>query len=378
MRILVNCSTLKKGGVLQVAHSFIGELIKRSDHDYHVIFSSALKKDFQIKNIANNITVYTHDVRPSVFLSLTGKEKYLSNLEAKIKPDIVFSVFGPTYWKPKCLHLCGYAKASYFYPDSPYIKNMPLYPKLVLNFKKQLHLYDFTNFNHALVTETTDATQRLKKILPSKRVFTVSNTYNQIFDNPGAWKTNIALSDFNGVTLLSITANYKHKNLTIIPEVIKYLSEKYPTFQYRFILTLTGDEINFMEANYRKHIVFLGKVSIYACPHLYSQSDLMFMPTLLECFSATYPEAMKMGVPILTSDLPFAKSICGDAAVYFDPLSPQSVGEAIYSLATNDSLRKEYIRRGKKRLLTFETAKTRAQKYIEILEKLYETNHSKS
>jgi len=104
----------------------------------------------------------------------------------------------------------------------------------------------------------------------------------------------------------------------------------------------------------------------------------MFMPTLLECFSATYPEAMKMGIPIVTSDLPFARSICGDAAVYFDPMSPQSIGEAIYSLANNNSLYKEYIARGWKQLLTFESAKTRAQKYIEILEKLYEADHSKS
>ncbi len=78
---------------------------------------------------------------------------------------------------------------------------------------------------------------------------------------------------------------------------------------------------------------------------------------------------MKMVNPVLTSDMPFARAV-GDAAVYFDPQSPASIGEAIYSLASSEALRSEMIERGIKRLETFETATTRAQKYIEILENL--------
>ena len=103
----------------------------------------------------------------------------------------------------------------------------------------------------------------------------------------------------------------------------------------------------------------------------------MFMPTLLECFSATYPESMRMSVPILTSDMPFATDVCGDAALYFDPLSPKSIGDAIHSLASSEALRAELAEKGQLRLSTLETSLTRAQKYIDILETSYEANHSK-
>ncbi len=375
MKILINCSTLKKGGVLQVAHSFVSELVERSDHEYCFIFSPLLRKDFQGYKEEDELHFHTYDVNPTMMKALTGRDKTLDRIFAKVKPDIVFSLFGPTYWKPKSAHVCGYAKAVYFYPDSPFIQNMPLLRKLKLKFLKVFHMNDFKNFNDALITETNDASFRLSKILPQKNIYTVSNTYNQIFDNPQNWDTNVKLPTFDGITLLTITANYRHKNLSVIPKVAAYLSNKYPSFKFRFVLTLREGEIEITDKNMLKYMVFLGRVSIYQCPTLYKKSDLMFMPTLLECFSATYPEAMKMETPILTSDMPFARDVCGDAAIYFDPLSPESIGEAIYGLATDKAMISELRSKGKKRLSHFNDSKARTQKYIEIIEKTYETNH---
>ena len=59
-------------------------------------------------------------------------------------------------------------------------------------------------------------------------------------------------------------------------------------------------------------------MDISECPSLYRQSTFAFQPTLLECFTATYPEAMRSGKPIVTPDLEFARGLCGGAAVYYD------------------------------------------------------------
>lgn len=362
--------------MLQVGHSFVSELLHRNDHDYYFILSSLLRKNFPGYDDSNRFITY--DVKPSVLLSLTGKEKKLNAIFERINPDVVFSVFGPTYWKPTCPHVCGYAKAGYFYPDSPFIQRMPLLRKMKLLLLKKLHMHDFSHFNQALVTETTDAANRLSSLLPSKMVHVVSNTYNQIFEQPDRWDESVSLPEFDGITMLSITANYRHKNLDVIPRVISYLKEYHPLLKFRFVLTLNRSDYRSIEEEHASHILFLGQVSIYQCPSLYKQSDFMFMPTLLECFSATYPESMKMGVPILTSNMPFARDVCGDAAIYFDPLLPQSIGEAIYSLAASEELRSEMVERGQKRLASFENSNSRAQEYIEILENIYETDHSKS
>ncbi len=49
------------------------------------------------------------------------------------------------------------------------------------------------------------------------------------------------------------------------------------------------------------------------------------MPTLLECFSASYLEAMYMKKIIFTSDLPFAHTVCKDAAFYFAPHDVENI-----------------------------------------------------
>ncbi|TFH24056.1 MAG: glycosyltransferase [Bacteroidia bacterium] len=375
MKILINCSMLKKGGVLQVGHSLVSELLHQKDHDYYFILSSLLRKDFP--EMEEGPRFITYNVTPSVFLSLTGREKKLDALVERIQPDVVFSVFGPTYWKPKCPHVSGYAKAAYFYPDSPFIQGMPVRRKIRLFILKTLHMHDFKRFNQALVVETNDAAKRLESLIPSKKVFVVSNTYNQVFDQPELWDNTLKLPEFEGITLLSITANYRHKNLAVIPGVISYLKEHYPSLKFRFVLTLNRNEFRSVDEEQARHILFLGRASIHQVPSLYKQSDLMFMPTLLECFSATYPESMRMSVPVLTSDMPFARDVCGDAALYFDPLSIESIGEAIYTLASSEDLRSDMAERGQHRLATFETSLTRAQKYIDILETSYEANHSK-
>src|SRR5690606_31883324 len=103
------------------------------------------------------------------------------------------------------------------------------------------------------------------------------------------------------------------------------------------------------------------------CPSLYRQSDFMFLPTLLECFTATYPEAMCMDTPILTSDLPFARSICGSAAEYFNPLSPKDIGDKIFNLSHDTVKVEELIKMGRKQLLLFDNSKQRADKYLKII-----------
>jgi glycosyltransferase involved in cell wall biosynthesis len=55
----------------------------------------------------------------------------------------------------------------------------------------------------------------------------------------------------------------------------------------------------------------------------------MLLPSVLESFSANYPEAMISGVPIITTDLPFAQEIFGRAALYFKPLNSADAAEKI-------------------------------------------------
>ena len=123
-----------------------------------------------------------------------------------------------------------------------------------------------------------------------------------------------------------------------------------------------------MKADCRGNIVFLGPVKINQCPYLYEQCDVMFLPTLLECFSANYAEAMRMRKAILTSNLEFAKTLCGDSALYFDPSSPKNIGDVIYQLSSDNNLKRKLVDNGLNQLSLFDNYEERVQKLIGIVE----------
>ena len=77
-----------------------------------------------------------------------------------------------------------------------------------------------------------------------------------------------------------------------------------------------------------------------------------------------------MGKPILTSDLNFAKTVCQDAAFYFDPLDSRDIAEKIIRLMKDELLYKELVLKGKNRVELFPDSSHRARKYIEICKKI--------
>ena len=157
-----------------------------------------------------------------------------------------------------------------------------------------------------------------------------------------------------------------------IPEVIRQLPSSISE-HIKFVLTLP--ERDFLE-NFPKeslaHIINTGPVPPQEGASLYLECDALFLPTLLECFSASYPEAMAMKKPILTSDLGFSRSICKNAALYFNPVDPVDIAEKITTLYQNHTLRNSLVMEGSKRLKEFDTAEERAIKYLKICESMIE------
>ena len=145
-------------------------------------------------------------------------------------------------------------------------------------------------------------------------------------------------------------------------------------FEFHFILSLNDGDIKLTKEQ-KKYVLFLGKVDITNCPGLYAYCDFLFLPTLLESFSASYCEAMKMKKPIITSDLNFARGICDDSAVYFDPISAKSIGDSIYNLSKDHATQKKLITNGTKRLKSFSNYNQRASKYLNIIKN--EANYSR-
>lgn len=82
----------------------------------------------------------------------------------------------------------------------------------------------------------------------------------------------------------------------------------------------------------------------------YGNVDALLMPSLMEIFSGSYLEAMSYGVPVLTSDLDFAREVCGEAALYFDPWNPAAIRDTILRLLGDPGLAAGLARAGKEQV----------------------------
>lgn len=364
MRILVNVSNLKFGGVAQVADSFIS-LLDKFNHDFFIVLPknlSYLKERVNAKNIV--FIDYTMLRRLSALL--LGWNKFLDECVEKNRIDKVFTLFGPSLWNPKVPHVCGFALLQILYRNSDFYKRTG-WKKYIRFIGDELRKRNFSNYCDVLITENCFVSKRLQNVFPKLRIETVTNCCNQIFDNPRQWKE-FPLEKFQGVTLLNVSAmNYSHKGLEIIPSVIRELEKKYPYFNFRFVLT--HKEKKLKEDRFKDaRILYVGNVSVNELPSLYEQSHILFHPTHLECFSASWVEAMKMELPILTSDLDFAHGICGDAACYVDSCDAEAIASFIVRMSEDLELREKLILKGKNQLMAFDSTESRAEKYIQIIE----------
>jgi len=370
LRILVNATTVITGGGVQVADSFVGELANYPEHRFLVLCSPQVAKS--LGDLSDHPEHVRIEACPRIGFfgtldRLLRRNPKLDALVRQFRADAVFTVFGPSYWRPQVPHVCGWARGYDIYTDSPFYGLVPPLEKLKLSLLRKLHRRMFRLDADTLFVESEDARERLQRVFPKKRIEVVGNTYHQIFEHPEL-QEELPLPPFDGATLLTLSANYPHKNLRIIPSVARYLKEKHPDFRFRFVVSQPPEVLGLPAAEIPDWLLPLGVVSIRKCPSLYRQSTAMFLPTLVECFTASYPEAMRMRVPVVTADLSFAHGICGEAAEFFSPMDPASAGEAIYRVATDSGLRARLVAAGTERLQSFDDSRMRARKFIRLIE----------
>ncbi|NSY35195.1 glycosyltransferase [Pseudoalteromonas sp. JC28] len=359
MKILINASNLKVGGAIQVATSIVNQ-ISEKENIYTVLLSPAfLNINFDKKSNVNIIRV---DYPPR--FNFFGYVPDFDNIVSDSDSEVVFTVFGPSYWKPKVKHYCGFAQGYYLYKHLPFFKNQGALFKLKLSLLSSYHRFLLKNQVDDYFVETQDVQVKLGEYLgvSKQRVHIASNTYSAFFESYKKGEVS-RVQDSNVVKLLTVAFPYPHKNILIYKEVVDLLV-KNTDKKFLFYITVPEDYYVANFEGYEEYIINFGKVNNSECPALYDKSDFMILPSLVECFSASYPEAMYMGKPILTSDYSFARSICGDAAIYFDPLSASDIYNKIVELAMDKDKQCELIAKGMKRLSDFDSPQSRFQKYI--------------
>lgn len=359
MKLIINTTNILVGGAFQRALSFVRELKEFGKDEYHVFYRNEFSEQIDISTYPNNFYFYLIEESPASILNRKKIITQFNSLEAQIKPDLVFSFVGPAYWRPKSIHLVGYAVPHIVYNDLYYLKSASLKTKLEMIYKKWWTKREADYW----VVQTLDVQDRLSNRIgvPIHKVFLVSNGPGKQYDNIVVKKKEVAS---NVKKLLMISTFRPSKNFEIIKQVVPLLKED--KYKYEFHITIKQEDYTKHFSGFEDTVINHGHVKAVDCPEMYNDCDAMFLPSHLECFSASYTEAMRMEKPILTSDLPFAHTVCEDAALYFDNLSADDVAKKIKLLFHDKTLYDNLVENAKQQLNKFDSSKNQAKKYLEI------------
>lgn len=117
-------------------------------------------------------------------------------------------------------------------------------------------------------------------------------------------------------------------------------------------------------------ITFTGYVPNKDLPAIYSQAELFLYPSLRESFGIPMIEAMRCGVPVITSTTSCMPEVAGGAALLCDPFDAEAMANSIIDLLNNQTKREELVKLGLERSQKFswvENARQTIDIYHQIL-----------
>lgn len=373
LKIMIDTSLISVGGGVQVAINLIKNILSDSLFEIILIASPQVSAQLTQQQI-NQCLYYKEEINEPIWRKkIQGKR--LSEIEKKHKPDLVFVIFGPSYWRPKTKTLQGFALPLMVYPetrDRIYKKQKItyFYQKILNTYKAQLMK---KNADYVVV-ETLAFKERVCEFLniDKNNIFVIENSFNANFlEIKGDKKKNDILNIFIP------TAYYPHKNLEILVDVAcELVSMQKLNIKFNFLLPENSEPwINIVTSAKQKGVESLfntyGPVKNIQMAELYHQTDFVLLPTVAEASTAVYPESFISKKVLLTSNIDFAVELCGDAAIYFNPYDAKDIAEKIILITTNPILQQDLIEHGVKQVKSsYLTPESKWLKQKDLIKKL--------
>lgn len=360
MRIIINTLSTKKktGGAFQIAYNFLSESLSDTNNDIEWFYFTSSDLDEALGEKFEKLRdkkYFVFPTQPDFRGSYKSVKAQIALLEDKIHPDLIYSITAPSYFSFKAVEVMRFTNPWVAHPNKYAWDSLPFKSRVKtwLYCINQKRLIKGTNY---FVTQAEATKQGLLRItgVPTKNIKVVPNVLPSVFstiDNSKSTKSD------NWIDIACVGTAMSHKNIIIVPEVIRCLEQKYGVRNVRFHLTINPDKDvsqrifkKIEQCDVSDRIINHGHVSQVQLAEIYKQCDICFLPTLLEVFSATSLEAMYFKLCIVATDFFFNKLVVGDAGLYCKPNDASDSAEKIYSLISNGVLRQELAEKMEKQL----------------------------
>ena len=222
--------------------------------------------------------------------------------------------------------------------DLSFLKNPSWYSRAYYWYYRFMTPLAVKTSRHILTVSEFSKSEILR-FYPFLKPERISVVYNAI--DRQLFKTSPAPSQGGEVFVLCVSSLDPRKNFARLIEACQgltgaklYIVGKYNrVFSQQMDLDTSSDNIR-----------FLGRVSDEELVRLYNQATCFVFPSLYEGFGLPPLEAMACGCPVLVSDIPVEREVCGDAAQYFNPLEPNDILHTITQYLNDADVIKEKMR----------------------------------
>jgi len=160
------------------------------------------------------------------------------------------------------------------------------------------------------------------------------------------------------IRLLYVSVYYPHKDPVTLAEATKRLNDKGLKSEARITMEPgdfhawdnAGTELRALNSEAYKDCLRMGRIDHATLSNALQDYDAFVFPSMAETFGFPMVEAMQAGVPLVVSDIPVHREICGDAALYFKLSDPDDLARCVQELDSDPALRRELIQRGRTRV----------------------------
>ena len=151
-------------------------------------------------------------------------------------------------------------------------------------------------------------------------------------------------------TVLYVGDDSAHKNLGLLLKAAGAMADS--PVPVRFVATVPAAFGRVGDARFTP----IGPVSHEQALGLIQQADVLVMPSIVETIGLPMLEAMRLGTPVLAADRPYARTVCRDAALYFEPTDARSLVQGIERLYADGAVGAALVERGRQRLEALDAA----------------------
>lgn len=356
-RIVVLAHALRSAGGLSVGQNMIAALGRVAPrHHYLVTIPSGVGYEEICDELERcDRLAYGHDK------GLAGRwlfeNRDLPRAVNAFRPDVLLALGNRGLLRPPCPQAILCHEPHFFYPPRHYGHESLLRRSLIL-YHKRYFARQLRN-TRLLLCQTSAAEKRLRETFSYRGKTAICP--NAVSEFTVAGDVDVRMPEplepyADRFRLFYLTRFYAHKNLEILVELFRRFAAELKNVVV--VITVDADQhphaAGFLAAIDRyglnDHIVNVGPLPQSSLAGYFRNCQALFMPTLLESFSGTYLEAMHFGLPILTSDLDFARAVCDDAALYADPWNVNAMKEGILELMNNPELGRRLVEKARNRL----------------------------